>query len=93
MTLVDADANVPAVAVAGGSGLGPGLVVLFGAAGLLVVALAIGFWLPWHRVSITPAADGVRLAVRSWSPDAAAPELARLARIVGGAPPQRGGAP
>jgi cytochrome c biogenesis protein len=64
----------------------PGLWILFGGGALLVVTLAVAFWLPRRRVTIRPApAGGVRLVIRGERFDRPSDELARLTERLGGA--------
>ena len=64
----------------------PGLWILFGGGALLVVTLAVAFWLPRRRVTIRPApAGGVRLVLRGERFDRPTDELARLTERLGGA--------
>ncbi len=64
----------------------PGLWILFGGGALLVVTLAVAFWLPRRRVTIRPApAGGVRLMLRGERLDRPTDELARLTERLGGA--------
>lgn len=64
----------------------PGLWILFGGGVLLVVTLAVAFWLPRRRVTIRPVpAGGVRLVLRGERFDHPSDELARLTERLGGA--------
>ena len=64
----------------------PGLWVLFGGGGLLVITLSVALWLPRRRVTIRPApAGGVRLVLRGERLDRPTDELARLSERLGGA--------
>jgi cytochrome c biogenesis protein len=63
----------------------PGLWILFGGGALLVVTLAVAFWLPRRRATIRPApAGGVRLVLRGERFDRPTDELARLVERLGG---------
>jgi hypothetical protein len=65
----------------------PGLPILFTGAGLLCASLAIGFWLPRRRLTISPIAGGeLRLVLRGERFDRPADELARLAARLAAAP-------
>lgn len=56
----------------------PGMGLLFAGAALLVVSLAITFWLPRRRVSVRPRGGGVRIVLRGERFDTPDAELARL---------------
>jgi cytochrome c biogenesis protein ResB len=56
----------------------PGMGLLFAGAGLLVASLAVAFWLPRRRVTLRPAAAGLRLVLRGERFDRPDAELARL---------------
>jgi hypothetical protein len=65
----------------------PGLAILFTGAGLLCASLAVGFWLPRRRLTISPIAGGeLRLVLRGERFDRPADELARLAGRLAAAP-------
>jgi len=61
----------------------PGLLVLFGGAAALCIALAIAFWLPRRRLTVRPTVDGLELLLRGERFDRPADELARLGRLLG----------
>jgi cytochrome c biogenesis protein len=63
----------------------PGLWILFAGGALLVITLAVAFWLPRRRVTIRPAAGEVRLVLRGERFDRPTDELARLTERLGGA--------
>jgi hypothetical protein len=60
----------------------PGLLVLFGGAGILCAALAVGFWLPRRRVTVRPAGAGTALLLRGEAFDRPGDELEALARAL-----------
>ena len=61
----------------------PGLLILFGGAGLLCASLAVAFWLPRRRVTVRPVAGGATLILRGERFDRPAEELERLRRVLG----------
>lgn len=61
----------------------PGVGVLFAGAFLLSAALAIGFWLPRRRLSVTPVEGGVRVVLRGERFDRPRSELARVSDVLG----------
>jgi cytochrome c biogenesis protein len=63
----------------------PGMVLLFGGAGLLSICLAISFWLPRRRLSLRPEGEALRLALRGERFDRPEGELERLRKIIQGA--------
>lgn len=64
----------------------PGLWILFAGGALLVVTLAVAFWLPRRRITIRPVpAGGIRLVLRGERFDRPTDELARLTGRLGGA--------
>ena len=65
----------------------PGVLLLFGGAGLLSLCLAVSFWLPRRRLSLRPKGEALRLALRGERFDRPAHELERLRRIVRGIAP------
>jgi cytochrome c biogenesis protein ResB len=63
----------------------PGLWILFAGGALLVITLAVAFWLPRRRVTIRPAPGaGVHLVLRGERFDRPTDELARLSERLGG---------
>ena len=60
----------------------PGLLVLFGGAGILCAALAVGFWLPRRRVTVRPAGAGTALLLRGEAFDRPGDELETLTRAL-----------
>ena len=60
----------------------PGLLVLFGGAGMLCAALAVGFWLPRRRVTVRPAGAGTAVFLRGEAFDRPGDELEILARAL-----------
>ena len=64
----------------------PGLLVLFGGAAALCVALAVAFWLPRRRLTVRPAGGGIELLLRGERFDRPADELERLGRRLAGRP-------
>ena len=61
----------------------PGLGVLFGGAGLLCAALAVGFWFPRRRVTVRSGASGPVLTLRGERFDHPAAEFDRLVARLG----------
>lgn len=61
----------------------PGLLVLFGGAGLLCLSLAVGFWLPRRRVTIRPTSSGAVLFMRGERFDRPIDEMERVCRALG----------
>ena len=57
----------------------PGVLVVFGGAGLLCASLAAAFYWPRRRIDLTVTAEGLRLRVRGERFDDPQPELERLA--------------
>ncbi|HEX2766181.1 MAG TPA: cytochrome c biogenesis protein ResB [Candidatus Limnocylindria bacterium] len=63
----------------------PGLPILFAGAGLLVVSLAVAFWLPRRRLTVRPhRAGGLQLTLRGERLDRPSDELDRLRRLLPG---------
>lgn len=62
----------------------PGLIVLFGGATALCVALAVAFWLPRRRLTARPVGGGIELLLRGERFDRPADELERLGRLITG---------
>lgn len=60
----------------------PGLLVLFGGAGLLSASLAVAFWLPRRRLSLFVDGSRVRLVMRGERFDQPAGEVERVRQLV-----------
>jgi cytochrome c biogenesis protein len=68
----------------------PGMGLLFGGGALLTISLAVAFWLPRRRLSVTSLDAGLRLVLRGERFDRPAGELVRLKEritpVVSGSP-------
>ena len=58
----------------------PGMALLFAGAALCTLALAVAFWLPRRRATLSPSPGGLRLAVRGERFQPADGELERIVR-------------
>lgn len=60
----------------------PGLLILFGGAAALCLALALAFWLPRRRITVRPSGAGTEVLLRGERFDRPSDELDRLGRLL-----------